>query len=94
MDQRRLSGSFCLNSLDSLSCGIYGNELEGLVLVARGQKSHFPHWPTLHDLFCYTGVVTLRRDILVAVHPFMTQHFYCGLGFPDGSAGKKKKIHL
>ena len=34
-------------------CGICGNELEGLVLVARGQNSLFPHWPTLHHLFYY-----------------------------------------
>ena len=58
-------------------CGICGNELEGLALVARGQKSLFPLWPTLHHLFCYTGVATLRRDILVG-HPFTTHHFYCG----------------
>ena len=34
-------------------CGICGNELEGLALVARGQKSPFPLWPTLHNPFCY-----------------------------------------
>ena len=28
-------------------CGICGNDLEGLVLLAWGQKSLFPHWPTL-----------------------------------------------
>ena len=33
-------------------CGICGNELEGLALIAQGQKSLFPHWPTLHHLFC------------------------------------------
>ena len=58
-------------------CGICGNELEGLALVAWGQKSLFSRWPTLHHLSCYTGVVTLRRDILVVVHPFMTHHVYC-----------------
>ena len=78
MDQRRLSDGFCLNSLDIFLCGICGNELEGLALGARGQKSLFPLWPTLHHLFCYTGVATLRRDILVVVRPFMTHHFYCG----------------
>ena len=25
----------------------------------------------------YAGMVTLRRDILVVFHPFMTHHFYC-----------------
>ena len=59
-------------------CGICGNELEGLALVAQGQKSLFPHWPTPYHLFCYTGVATLRRDILVVARPFMTHHFYCG----------------
>ena len=34
-------------------CGICRNELEGLTLIAREQKSLFPHWPTLHHLFCY-----------------------------------------
>ena len=58
------------------SCGICGNELEGLALVAWGQKSPFPRWPNLHHLFCYTGMVSLRRDILVVVYPFMTHHFY------------------
>ena len=34
-------------------CGICGKELEGLDLVAWGQKSIFPHWPSLYHLFCY-----------------------------------------
>ena len=34
-------------------CGVCGNELEGLMLLAWGQKSLFPHWPTLWNLFCY-----------------------------------------
>ena len=34
-------------------CGICGNELEGLALIAQGQKSLFPCWPALHRLFCY-----------------------------------------
>ena len=58
-------------------CGSCGNELEGLALVAWGQKSLFPHWPTLHNLFCY-HIYCDRRDILVVVHPFMTHRFYCG----------------
>ena len=53
MDQSRLSDGFCLNSLDITFCVIHGNGLEGLVLVAQGQKSLFPCWPTLHHLFCY-----------------------------------------
>ena len=77
MDQRELSDGFCLNSSDSIFCGICGNELEELALIACGQKSLFPRWPTPHHLFCSTGVVTLRRDILIVVHPFMTHHFYC-----------------
>ena len=32
---------------------ICGNELEGLALVIWGQKSLFPHWPSLHNFFCY-----------------------------------------
>ena len=34
-------------------CGICRNELEGLDLVAWGQKSLFPRWATLHNLFYY-----------------------------------------
>ena len=33
-------------------CGLCGNELEGLALIARGQKSLFPRWPALYHLFC------------------------------------------
>ena len=32
-------------------CEISGNELEGLALVAWGQKSLFPHWPSLLLLY-------------------------------------------
>ena len=28
-------------------CGVCGNEMEGLALITRGQKSLFPHWPVL-----------------------------------------------
>ena len=34
-------------------CRICENELEGLALKTRGQKSLFPHWPALHHLFYY-----------------------------------------
>ena len=34
-------------------CGIGGNELEGLALIAQEQKSLFLHWLTLHHLFSY-----------------------------------------
>ena len=34
-------------------CGICGNELEGLALIAQEQKSLFPCQPILHHLFCY-----------------------------------------
>ena len=33
-------------------CGICGNELEGLALIAQGPKSLFPCWPALYHLFC------------------------------------------
>ena len=32
----------------------------------------------------FTGVVTLRRDVLVVVHPFMTYHFYVWSGLYSG----------
>ena len=35
------------------SCGICGNELEGLAIITWGQKSLFPLWPALHHFFCY-----------------------------------------
>ena len=34
-------------------CERCGNELYKLALVAWGQKSLFPRWPTLHNFFCY-----------------------------------------
>ena len=51
-------------------CVICGNELEGLALVAWGQKSLFPHWPILllaHILAWWQ----LRRDILVVAYSFL-----------------------
>ena len=53
MDQRRLSNGFGPKLLRYSFCGICGNELEGLALITRGQKSLFPHWPAFHHLFCY-----------------------------------------
>ena len=60
-------------------CGISGNELEGLALVARGQKSLFSRWLAITTSFAITctDVVTLRRDILVAVYLFMIHGFSC-----------------
>ena len=34
-------------------CGICGNELKGLALIARGQKSLFPLWPALQKDLCH-----------------------------------------
>ena len=76
------------------SCGICGNELEGLALVAWGQKSPFPRWPNLHHLFCYTGMVSLRRDILVVVYPFMTHHFHCGQDCTEECAHERQMLPL
>ena len=62
-------------------CGICGNELEGLALIAQGQKSLFPHWLALHHLFCYHTYWsgdTQNGHLGFYVHPFMTQCFYCG----------------
>ena len=61
-------------------CGICGNELEGLALITRGQKSLFPHWPALHRLFLWlTGVVMVGRNILVLCS-------YCGQEYTQGHA--------
>ena len=57
-------------------CGSCENELEGLALVAWGQKSVFPHWLTL--LLSHILAWSHSRDILAVVCPFMTHHFYCG----------------
>ena len=57
-------------------CGSCGHELEILALVSWGQKSLFAHWPISFTI-TYTGVVTLRRDVLVVFYPFMTHCFYC-----------------
>ena len=58
-------------------CGICGNELEGLALIAWGQKSLFPRWPTLL-LSHLLGMVTPRGTSWLFFIPFMTHHFYCG----------------
>ena len=64
-------------------CGVCGNELEGLALIVWEQKNHFfftglPF--TNYFAITFTGVVILRKDILVVVHPFMTYHFYMWSG--------------
>ena len=61
-------------------CGSCRNELKGLALVAGGQKSLFPCWPTLHCLFChhiYWCGNTQKRLLGCFVHLFITQRFYC-----------------
>ena len=63
------------------SCGICGNELKGLALIARGQKSLFPLWPALHHLFHYDIYWcrdTLKGNFGFYVCPFMVFQFYCG----------------
>ena len=60
-------------------CGICGNELEGLALMLE-DKNHFflTGWlSTTSFAITYTSVVTLRRDISVVVHPWVTHRFYC-----------------
>ena len=66
------------------SCRICGNELEGLALITRGQKSLFPHWPAFHPLFAitYTGVVMLGRSISV----LCLYQSYCGQEYTQGCA--------
>ena len=65
-------------------CRICENELEGLALITRGQKSLFPHWPAFHYLLCYhfTGVVTLGRNILV----LCLYWSYCGQEYTQDHA--------
>ena len=60
-------------------CGIWGNELKGLALITRGQKSLFPHWPALHHLFCY-GVAMHGRNISV----LCLYESYCGQEYTQG----------
>ena len=52
-----------------------------MALIVREQKSLFPRWPALRHLFAltYTGVATLRRDILVVVRPFTTHTLPLGV---------------
>ena len=59
---------------------IYGDELEGLALIAQGQKSTFPHWAALYYLFCYHIYWcggTQKGYFGVFVHPLMTYCLYC-----------------
>ena len=55
--------------------GVCGNELEGLALVTRGQKSLFPHWPPSITSFAIT-----YTDVAI------TPHFYCGQDCPQKCA--------
>ena len=53
--------------------------LEELALIARGQKSLFPCWPSLHHLFCYHIYWcgdTQKGHLGFYVHPFMICQFY------------------
>ena len=75
-DQRRFSGSLCLDSLDILS--VESVEMNWKI-GPRSLRTKIT-FSSLANPFAitYTGVVTLRRDILVAVYPVMIHHFYCG----------------
>ena len=76
MDQKRLSGSFCLNSLDIL----FVESLEINWRIGPSSLRTKITFSSLENPFAiiYIGVVTLRRDILVVVYPVMIHHFYCG----------------
>ena len=52
-----------------------------MALIVREQKPLFLRWPALHHLFAltYTGVATVKRDILVVVRPFTTHTLPLGV---------------
>ena len=80
MDQRRLPGGFCLNSLDIPLVESVEMNWKDWPQQLRN-KNHFfltSQSSTTSSAITYTGVVTLGKDITVAVHPFMTHCFYCG----------------
>ena len=84
MDQRRLSGSFCLNSLDIFLWNLWK-------WTGRTGPRSLRTKITFSSLanpsaITYIGVVTLRRDILAAVYPFMTHHFYHGQDYTQECA--------
>ena len=58
-------------------CGICGNELEGLALVAK-DKNHFLLAGQPFCYFIYWCGDTQKRHLGFFVHPLITQHFYCG----------------
>ena len=86
MDQRRLSGGLCLNSLDISFCGNCGNELEGLAPITRGQSHFFLSGQpfTISSAITYVGVVMLGRTILILCSalydlPVLCSGIYSGL---------------
>ena len=70
-------------------CGMCGNELEGLALIAWGQKSLLPHCPALHHLFCYHihwSGNTWKGYLGIYVCPLMIYQFYCGQVYSQSCA--------
>ena len=79
------------------SCGICGNELKGLALIARRQKSLFPLWPALHYLFYYD--IYWCRDTPKGhsgfyVCPFMAFQFHCGQEIYSGLRTGTQEMNL
>ena len=68
--------------------------LEELALIARGQKSLFPCWPSLHHLFCYHiyGCGDTQKGYLgLYVHPFMIYWFYCSQEYSQDCAQERRR---
>ena len=65
-------------------CKICGNELDGLALITRGQKSLFPHWPALHHLFCYR--LYWCGDTWKEHLSLCSYRSYCGQEYTQGRA--------
>ena len=86
--RRKLSSGFCLNSLDILSVESEGMNWK-MALIAREQKSLFPHWPIFHCLFCYYIYWhgdTQKGHLGFFVPPFITHRFYCSQDFTQKCA--------
>ena len=86
-------------------CGICGNELEGLALIAQEQKSLFPCQPILHHLFWYhtqkghRGGCSSLYDSPLLLRSGLYSGMCTGTSFPQESQlgkhpGKTTLLHL
>ena len=75
VDRRRLLWWRLSQLLRCSFCGICGNELEGLALIARGHKSLFPLWAALQKDLCHMH--RPRLLLLLSLTPWLASADPC-----------------